>query len=224
MRKFSLILVALFLTTTLFAQRGYKSGGTFKFNWFNQGWFFDGNIGIRTLGKTSDIAKVNAGVTLNGGIGYMFNEKFGLKGRADYHNFKTTGGMSSTSHSVGLSIEGIASLVQIIGGRKARQFSLNLHGGLGLTSLFNPEYIRYVKDDLGREFNDPFIKGSDDIFHLIVGITPQYNINSKISIQLDISNFIQFKQHRTYDTFNAVRADGVTGVLGFSLGMTYRLK
>ena len=172
MKKALLILLAVFLTTGLFAQKKYRpQGGTFKFNWFNQGLFFDGNIGMRALGQTSKHADMNIGLTANGGIGYLFNEKFGLKGRIDYHNFKTTGGTSSTSHSIGASAEGIANLIQIMGGRKARKFSLSLHAGVGLTTLFNPEWRQFYRDELGKEFTDPGFKGADDIFHIIVGIT-----------------------------------------------------
>lgn len=221
MKKGILILFTVVVTTSLFAQN--SSQGILKYNWFNQGWFFDVNAGTRLLGKTSEQANMKPGFTSNTGAGYLFNEKFGVKGRVDYHNFQTTGGTPSTSHSIGVSVEGIANLIQIIGERKARKFSLVLHGGVGVATLFNPKWKQSVIDDPNRELNDGGFNGNNELFHIIVGITPQYHINSILSLNLDVSHFTQFRQYNTYDTFNAEKADGVTGVLGLSLGLTFRL-
>ncbi|HLV43008.1 MAG TPA: outer membrane beta-barrel protein [Brumimicrobium sp.] len=213
-----------FLSINAFAQDlSHSSQGKIKFNWFRTGVFIDGNAGIRLLGETSSQADMDPGLTLNAGMGYFFNKKVGMKGRIDYHQFPMTrGNGSSTSYSVGLSLEAVANLLQVFGPEKARKFSFLAHGGAGLTSLINPEFKKHYEEVLGKEFNDPLIKGGDEMFHIILGVTPQYHFKSKFSLNLDISQFIQFNQHRTYDTFSAELAKTATGVFGASLGLTIR--
>jgi hypothetical protein len=227
MKQFILILLVTAFSSSLYSQRSQGSSiGVIKVNWYKKGWFLDGNIGARFMGKTSSDADMFPGLSMNGGIGYVFNEYIGIKGRMDYNGFKVSSVLSDTdnkSHSLSFSTEAVVKLLQLVGPTKARDFSLNFHTGIGFTTLFNPDFRKYYMDELGREFNDPFIKGSDDIFHVIVGITPQYHLNSKFSINLDISQLIQFKQHRTYDTFNKELANGVTGVMGITVGMSFRL-
>jgi len=228
MKHFILFILIVLFSTTVYSQRTQGgSVGVIKVNWYKQGWFLDGNVGARFLGKTSSTAEMSTGLSMNGGIGYVFNEFIGAKGRLDYNGYKVSPGhltnVSNKSHSISLSAEAVVKLLQLIGPTKARDYALNFHAGFGITSLFNPEYNRYVTNDLGRKLDDPFIKGADDMFHIVLGINPQFHLSSKVSVNLDLSHFIQFKQHRTYDTFNGIRADGVTGVMGITLGMTYRL-
>lgn len=237
MKKATLILFTLLLTTTLLGQAQDKredseekepevnAHGPIDINWYNKGVFFDLNGGIRVLKETANSSNLKIRPTFNAGIGYLFNEKFGIKGRLDYHNYATDSGpMDALAHSVSLSAEGVMNLMQVIGGQDiSRDLALTLHVGVGLTTMFKPEYIRYFKDELGREFNDPAIKGADDIFHVIVGISPEYHINSRISINLDISQFFQFKQYKSFDRNNAAVTNKPVGVFGATLGVTYRL-
>lgn len=241
MKKLALIFALITLPiTTLLAQedaglvkvknsetqipRVNTSTGKLHMLWYRQGWFIDGNAGVRFLGKTSDAADMKIGPTFNAGLGYLVNEKFGLKGRIDYNKIVTTSAtQEDIQNSFALSLEGVVKLIQVFGEERPRDFALILHGGAGLTAMFNPELREAVENDPNREFNDPGIKGTDDMFHVVIGITPQYHFNSKVSLNLDVSQFIQFKQFRTYDFSNAVKADGPTGLLGVSLGLTIRL-
>lgn len=228
MKNILLVLLIAAFSTSLYSQRRPGSTvGVIKVNWYKKGWFLDGNVGARFMGKTSNGTEMSTGLSLNGGIGYLFNEYIGAKGRMDYNGFKVSpghmGAVSNKSHAIGLSAEAVVKLLQLIGPTKSRDYSLNFHAGVGITSLFNPDYRNYYTDELEREFDDPFIKGADDMFHIVVGINPQFHLNSRFSFNLDISQFIQLKQHKTYDTFNAERVNGATGVMSVTLGMTFRL-
>lgn len=222
-----LIAITVFSSSLIYAQRQPgASVGVVKTNWYKKGKFLDGNIGARFMGATSEHAEMSTGLALSGSFGYIINEFVGVKGRMDYLGFKVTPGyndVSNSLYSISASAEGFARLLQIIGGPVARDYGLNFHAGVGITSLFNPAYRDYVKQEYDKDLDGPFFKNADDMFHVILGINPQFHINSKFSINLDLSHFIQFKQHRTYDTFNKETVDGPTGVMAFSLGLTMRL-
>ncbi|HLV43009.1 MAG TPA: hypothetical protein VKY37_12070 [Brumimicrobium sp.] len=217
-------IILLTLLITLFGSTVYSQSSIGYAN--NKGWFLNGNVGARFLGETSDFAEMGAGLSANGGIGYMFNKLVGIKGRMDYNNFKVTPGhgmaTSNQSHSIGVSIEGVVNLLELSGNRTVRDYSLNFHGGFGFATLFNPDYRDYVRTDLDKEFADGGIKGADDMVHIVLGISPQFDLSPQFSLNLDLSHFIQFGQHNTYDTFNKTLVNGVTGVLTATAGITFR--
>jgi hypothetical protein len=223
MKKIALLLLITLIATTASAQmRPGSTIGKLRIRWYKTGWFLDANAGIRLLGQSSDIATMNIGPSFNAGIGYFFNDKIALKGRIDYNQFATAyGNVLDKSASLSASAEVMVRLLQVFANKRSRHFSLNLHAGVGLTSLRNPSYIDF-REDLGPEYDDHFIKNQDDMGHIIVGLTPQYHFNSRLSINLDISHFTQFKQNTTYDTHNAVKANNVTGIISTSIGLTFR--
>src|SRR5690554_7252590 len=75
------------------------------------------------------------GPTFNAGLGYLVNEKFGLKGRIDYNKIVTTSAtQEDIQNSFALSLEGVVKLIQVFGEERPRDFALILHGGAGLTA------------------------------------------------------------------------------------------
>lgn len=222
MKKISIILLITLITTTVSAQmRPGSSIGKISINWYKTGWFLDANAGVRFLGETSEVAEMKVSPSFNAGLGYFFNDKIGIKGRIDGHQFKTTyGNLEDNSYSVGASAEVMVRLIQVFAHKRARDFALNLHAGAGLTALVNPSYRETVEDN-GNDYNGKLFN-ADNMGHIIVGLTPQYHFNSRVSINLDISHFTQLKQFRTYDTHNAVPAKNVTGVIATTIGLTFR--
>lgn len=222
MKKISIILLITLFSTAAFAQmRSVRSMGSLKINWYKTGWFLDANAGVRFLGETSPAADMLIRPSINGGIGYFFNEKFALKGRLDAHQFAASyNSKIDNSMSIGASAEAVVRLLQVIKYRRSRDFALNLHAGAGLTALINPSYRESIEDK-GFDY-EGVLFNADNIGHIVVGITPQFHLNSRVSINLDISHFTQFKQFKTYDTHNGVDAKGVTGVLSTTVGLTFR--
>lgn len=220
MKKISLILFITLISTTLSAQHGT---GELKINWYKSGWFIDGNAGVRFIGEASDQAEMQIRPTLNAGLGHFFNEKIGIKGRLDAHQFSTTyGNTTDLSLGVGASAQVVVRLLQAIKPKLSRSFALNLHAGGGLSAIINPSFRNYVEEDLGQEY-DGKLFNADNMGHIIIGLTPQFHLNSRVSVNIDFSHFTQFKQDNTYDTHNQVRSKDITGVIATTVGLTVRL-
>lgn len=205
------------------AQVGSMSNpGELKVNWYKKEWFFDANAGTRFIGQTSDLAEMGAGLSVNAGVGYFFNSKFALKGRLDYNQFSATyGNKTDRSGSVAGSAEAMVRLLQVFAPKRSRKFSLNLHAGAGLTALRNPSYKEMIDNKPESEYKGKLFP-ADNMGHIIVGLTPQYHFNSRLSINLDVSHFTQFMQHATYDKHNQVDPKAVTGLVTTTIGLTFR--
>lgn len=202
--------------------------GPIQTQWYKLQWFYDLNLGARFLGPSSDQVNLKPGLSLNGGIGYMFTDVFGLKGRMDYHRFSVAPGFNGSdinrAGSVSFSAELVTDLIPMFSGDesiKYRKYRLGVHTGLGITTVFNPDYKSYRENELGLEWEDPFIKGNDDMAHIIFGFTPQYHINGRWSINLDISSYFQFIGDFTIDQFNQEKQNRST-VISSTLGVTLR--
>lgn len=225
MKKISLILLITLFSTAAFSQmRSGRSMGSLKINWHKTGWFMDANAGIRLLGETSNFATTDLAWSGNAGLGYFFNEKVAIKGRLDYNQFNASYNGSNIidrSGQAAASLEGVFRLLQIISPKRSRNFALNFHAGAGLTALLNPS-LRDAVEAKGGEYKGKLFN-ADNMGHIIVGLTPQYHLNSRLSINLDVSQFTQFKQNNTYDSHNGVKSKDVTGFVSVSAGLTLRL-
>lgn len=199
--------------------------GAVESQWYKLQWFYDLNIGGRFFGPSSDAVNLNPGLSFNAGMGYMFKDIFGIKGRIDYHRFTVTPGFTNNSlnkaGSVSMSAEILTDLVPMFDDKDYHKFRMGLHAGFGITSVFNPEYKSYREDELGKPWKDPFIKGNDDMVHIIAGVTPQYHINGRWSLNLDISSYFQFIGDYTIDQFNK-EVQNRSALLSTSIGLTFR--
>lgn len=219
MKKITLLLLLSIIT---FYSQSQTSVNNNSVNWFKTGLFLDANAGVRFLGETSTIATMSPGTSINAGLGYFFNDKIGVRGRIDYNQFTAKyNGIIDKSYSVGASAEVMLRLLQILAEKKSRNFSINLHAGAGITTLRNPSYIKFRKET-GIADSEKFITNQDDMGHLIVGITPQFHLNEKWSINLDFSHFTHFNQGVTYDTDNLIASKKVTGIINTTIGLTFR--
>ncbi len=75
----------------------------------------------------------------------------------------------------------------------------------------------------GFEFEDPALKGNDDMINVVFGLTPKYHINENISIIADFSYVMLMMKDYTNDRYNNVAVDGLDGVVNASVGISYRL-
>lgn len=201
--------------------------GALETSWYNIYWFYEGNVGTRLMGATTDMVNLGAGLNINGGIGHYFSERFGLKGRMDYHRFTFTPGINSQPEANGgamsFSLEALTNVINWFDRSKFGRVRLALHGGLGYTSFNNRSFKENALEANPEYFNDdPAIKGNDDMGHIIVGLTPQFHINGRCSIQLDFSSFFLVKQDFTFDNYNGQRHEGLGSISALSLGFTFR--
>ena len=208
-----------------FGKKDLSPHGVIETSWYNIYWFYEGSVGARLLGSTSSGASLSTGLNLNAGAGYYFSERFGLKGRIDYHRFSFTPGMdgqkSAKGGAVSLSFEALSNVLHWFNPGKFGKWRLALHAGAGLTSYSNRAYKDY-RNKMGLPLEDPAINGNDDMGHVLLGVTPQYHINGRCTISIDISTFILFKQDFTFDRYNEVRHKGVGDISTISLSLSFR--
>ena len=97
------------------------------------------------------------------------------------------------------------------------KMDLNFHGGFGLSSLSNTKFKE------GKEFSDPGIKGNDDMINIVLGLTPQYKLNDKISINLDMACRLLLKQNMYVNpNQDATVNDKIGSIFNVAVGATYK--
>lgn len=199
--------------------------GPIETSWYKLGWFLEGNFGTRLLGATSESVDMSPGFNTNLSLGIFTSDRLGFKGRYDFNTFKFTPGFNNQDNSIGrmhsVSFEVLTDILPLVGVTKFRDWRIILHGGAGLSTYRNVDYADYREEIWS--WDDPGIKGNDDMIHAIVGITPQYHINGRWSLNLDISSFFLFKQDLTFDRFSIEPKTGVGNIMTASLGATLRL-
>ncbi len=100
-----------------------------------------------------------------------------------------------------------------------KKIGLNLHAGFGLSTISNPAY----KEVLGKNDTDPGIEGNDDVVTIVLGLTPQYQLNDKISINLDIAAKFLAKQNSYFNLGQDQRANETMGnIFNVAVGATYK--
>ena len=163
-------------------------------------WSVDVNFGANkpTVGFTSGYStKTPSFWTLNGGVRYMFNNKFGLRLGGGYDKFvegKKSPEFNSNIWNVNL--QGVANLGRVLSFEDwTRDLGLLAHAGFGIGQL---------KGD--------YLKKADNIGFLTAGLTPQVRLSNRVSLLVDGSVYFYAKQNRTFDGKSATTKRGFQGV------------
>ena len=163
-------------------------------------WSVDVNFGANkpTVGFTSGYAtKTPSFWTLNGGVRYMFNNKFGLRLGGGYDKFvegKKSPKFNSNIWNVNL--QAVANLGRVFSFEDwTRDLGLLAHAGVGIGQL---------KGD--------YISKADNIGFVTAGLTPQVRLSNRVSLLLDGSVYLYAKQNRTFDGKSATTRRGFQGV------------
>ena len=163
-------------------------------------WSVDVNFGANkpTVGFTSGYATKTPNFwTLNGGVRYMFNNKFGLRLGGGYDKFaegKKSPKFNSNIWNVNL--QGVANLGRVLSFEDwTRDLGLLAHAGFGIGQL---------KGD--------YLKKADNIGFLTAGLTPQVRLSNRVSLLVDGSVYFYAKQNRTFDGKSATTKRGFQGV------------
>ena len=183
----------------------------------------DVNVGGRFGGAVADSVpnyKVSPGIHADGGVRYQLNELISIRGGISYDGFKTTWG-TLTADNAGLisgSIEAVVNLNKLkFMSFMPEKIGLNFHAGAGLSTMSNPSFKE------GREFTDPGMKGNDDMINIVLGLTPQYKLNDKISINLDLSTKLLLKQSLYVNASqNSSVNDKMGNIFNVAVGATYK--
>ena len=175
-------------------------------------WSVDVNFGVNkpTVGFTSGYAtKTPSFWTLNGGVRYMFNNKFGLRLGGGYDKFvegKNSPKFNSNIWNVNL--QGVANLGRVLSFEDwTRDLGLLAHAGVGIGQL---------KGD--------YIPKADNIGFVTAGLTPQVRLSNRVSLLVDGSVYFYARQNRTFDRLSATTRRGFqtlsfTGTVGLQVAL-----
>ena len=191
------------------------------------GLFIDFGLGSRFGGITTESTVMKAGLNFNGGIGYMFNDIFGVRGDLGYSTFKAVDvndeAVADRAGSIQASLQGVVSISEAVK-FGTPGFGLNFHAGFGFGTIFNPDFkTEYVES--GGEFGDPMIKGNDDVVNVVFGLSPRFPINDRITVTVDASHFLLLKQDNYYDRrySNDQLESGLRGFTTSTVGLSINL-
>ena len=195
----------------------------------------DVNVGGRFGGAVADSVpnyKVSPGIHTDGGVRYQLNELLSIRGGLSYDGFKTsrdklndldTANLEDNSSLISGSIEAVVNLKKL----KFMSFipekmGLNFHAGLGLSTMSNSNVKKFNTDN-NITPSDPGLKGNDDMVNIVFGLTPQYKLNDKISINLDLSTKLLVKQSLYVNPGQDSRVNDKMGnIFNVAVGATYK--
>ena len=175
-------------------------------------WSIDVNGGANkpTVGFTSGYATKTPSLwTLNGGVRYMFNNKFGLRLAGGYDKFEE--GKSSPKFNSNLwnvNLQAVANVGRVLSFEDwTRDLGLLLHSGVGV----------------GQLKGDNFSK-ADNLGFFTLGLTPQIRLSNRVSLLLDGSVYLYAKQNRTFDgnaatTKRGFQGTNFTGTIGLQVAL-----
>ncbi|MFC4690756.1 OmpA family protein [Dokdonia genika] len=208
MKKITLAIIAL--VGMQIATNAQESNDTAS-NDFNK-WSVDltggVNKAVRPL-STGAYSNTPSLYTVTGGVRYMFNEKFGLKGGVAYNSFQNDD--NSTEFDTALynfSLEGVVNAGNILGFRDLTdRFNLLVHGGMGYSQLTTDTPAAV------RNFGD-----GDNMISFMAGITPQIKITNRVAFVADLTVVGNVRQNLTFD---GLQDQGqVSGFDGFYVNAT----
>jgi hypothetical protein len=181
-------------------------------------------MGTRTGGTVSKFAHLGAGFHLDGGIGYKLTHFIAVKSVLGFDTFgakNLTSPSNDKSIMISLSMHGELHLGELLHLDTAT-VGLKAHVGLGVATNSNPGFKNYYESKIGS-LNDKGLKGNDDMVIIHFGVSPQYYLTEKISVNADISLVLLAAQtyyvDRSFD--NSVNKT-LGNILNSSVGLSYK--
>ncbi|MDN3205109.1 OmpA family protein [Algoriphagus sediminis] len=139
------------------------------------------------------------------GARYMFNEKFGAKLDYGFGSFQEAGGDSQSptfdTKYTTLRLQGVINLGRVLNFESfSRTFGVLFHAGGGIGTV-NPE------ENLYNDF-------TDDVYQIVVGVTPQIKLNNWLALTGDISTIMNGRQTVAFDGASVIRPSQDNGFFG----------
>lgn len=136
---------------------------------------------------------------------YMFNPYIGIMLTAGYDFLDFDGMGGANSNLIRTDLQGVINIGALCNfSAKTSKFGLIYHSGFGGTHLWSKAYHR---DNAA----DPMFKNTDDMFNVVNGITPQFKLSNRITLFVDYSFLVNFKQDMSYDFQTKLSGKGVGG-------------
>lgn len=188
-------------------------------------WSIDANIGATNAIKPYAPSYWSNSIGLfhtNLGARYMFNNSFGIKLDVGFDRIKNDefgdNGKSNEFNSqyIRSSFQLIANMGRFMHFEDfAPRFGLFIHGGAGYSTNKNAD---------GPLFGNWDSPDKDNMVNFIVGLTPQFKLNSKMSINADVAFVNHIYQQRTWDLTQPVTRRGFDGLMAnLTVGISYYL-
>ena len=175
-------------------------------------WSVDVNFGANkpTVGFTSGYStRTPSFWTLNGGVRYMFNNKFGLRLGGGYDSFVEGKNSSKFNSNIwNVNLQGVANLGRVLSFEDwTRDLGLLAHAGVGIGQL---------KGD--------YIPKADNIGFVTAGLTPQVRLSNRVTLLVDGSAYLYARQNRTFDgksktTKRGFQGLNFTGTIGLQVAL-----
>lgn len=185
-----------------------------QYNQSSFGLSVGGHDGLRNTNHTTRIYQFSH---FEANYRYMFNNRFGLKFDTGLDNFKFKDGHPA-SKALRFSVQPVLNLTDVLHFNDfSSKFGLQLHFGGGYAALWNPTLLT----GSAELFNST--DGSvDEMIQGIIGLTPQFKVSEKLSINADVSFMGNIRQNNGFD-FEASPVQGggfsgsyATATLGFN--------
>jgi len=134
---------------------------------------------------------------------YMFNNVFGAAWVIGYDNISANkNSLAFETHNVSSTLQAYASLTNLLNFSEfTDKFGLLIHTGAGLSGLF------------GKINN---VKKHDNVISFVGGVTPQYKVNDKLSINLDLGFNLNLMQTRSFDLAGRSSTPGLANNFGYA--------
>lgn len=150
---------------------------------------------------------------------YMFNSYAGIRMEAGYCQMKydhfgtvEQSGYFKTNYGR-LTVEGVLNLGQILDFYSIHpRLGLLGYAGVGISSLWNDSLKVGVKN------------GSDEMMHFTIGFSPQYRLNDRLTLSLNLRTLFHMYESRTFDMRTQIQDRGLDGyLLTATVGVNYYL-
>ena len=198
MKKILLTLVFATAINSMCAQNGVLDNKEFNYNRWSVEFSGGFNKPFRPLTPGYATTLISP-YTVDAGIRYMFNNKFGLKTDIGYSSF--TGKDNSINFDTKyyrVNLQGVANLGRIMSFETwTNSIGLLGHAGFGL-SLLERKDPSYLKDRMGN---------------FIAGVTGLIKLSDRVSLSGDFSTIINAKQNIAFDGASSIGGRGFNGAL-----------
>lgn len=149
---------------------------------------------------------------LNFGVGYNFNETYGIRLDVATDNFEYNESKNQGTKNLRFTLNGVANVLSLLNSNNRNQgFDLDSHIGLGFSNF---------------KSNNPTFNKVDNIVNVVVGITPKYWINENIALKTDFSTVFNLSQHYLFngDLTYTGTPNGITGIYyNINIGLLYKI-
>ncbi|GIZ16156.1 OmpA family protein [Capnocytophaga catalasegens] len=135
--------------------------------------------------------------TVNGGVRYMANNKFGIRLAGGYDSYENgDNSQKFKSNLWNVNLQGVANLARVLSFEDwTRDIGLLTHAGFGY----------------GQLNGDNLSKG-DGIAFFVAGLTPEVRLSNRIALLIDGSIYFNARQENTFDTYSTTNRRGIQGI------------